>query len=789
MIRRTLVILVTAFLVARPLVLGEDPGMQAEFTDTSGTLLTLLWLGTAALWAFWRLLARQSENVSGANVGLWGGRTAGALVEVGLLVLVGLVFLSAAVAAHYRFPARLIAWEWFGLFVAFFVIRRLAENPAEQQGLFTVLLASAASLSAHAVWQSTVELPRLQRTVAANTLTLHQALVKENPALQPDDPFVEALRRRAQESNVFSTFAHPNSFAGYLVLLLPGLVGASVLAIRLREPAWRRVLAFCLALLTGVGLWLSHSRGAQLAAILVAVVVAAIAGRHYLLRHKGIALVALAFLVLGGFAVYASGWWSSLQGKDSASAAQRIFYWKTAGKIIRERPWLGVGPGNFGNAYTRLMDPAAGETIKDPHNFALEIAADYGVFALAAMLVTLGLFFATMIRGIMASPTVGQVALEGKPQENSPRWQYYVGGMLGLLLGFAIRAGDQPSAELVWEAVAAGLRSVVWFAAFGVLGDIIWPARARALALTAGVAALLANLCVSGGIGFPSVAGPMWTCVALGLATLGGLRPIAWTKPAAERTALQAALEFVPLPLFAALALAYYTYAFDPLTSAMGLFRSSAENARNFSKLISKRDSATAQNPIQYVTKGVIRPLEEALRYEPEDARFHSVLAGWYGRLWGMEQIAGTQTPQSLERSMNAAMKHALMSQKLDPEGRQGYFAEYQLRQLYFAPLLEKRAEVSKDQTAKRDWEKAAREQHQHAAKALRRYLPNDPNDPVLRFFISIALFQAGDADDAKGEAAAALRLDREAGIRATRRLTDPQRHDLIERVGDTSAP
>src|SRR5436190_2242442 len=54
LLRRYLLGLLTALIVARPFVLGEDPGILAPLTDTSNLVLTLLWMVAAVGWAAWR---------------------------------------------------------------------------------------------------------------------------------------------------------------------------------------------------------------------------------------------------------------------------------------------------------------------------------------------------------------------------------------------------------------------------------------------------------------------------------------------------------------------------------------------------------------------------------------------------------------------------------------------------------------------------------------------------------------------------------------------------------------
>src|SRR5207245_2539152 len=63
MFRRALLGFVTALIVARPLVLGEDPGIIIHrLTDASNLVLTLLWLAPAVGWAAWRMQAGRPHH-------------------------------------------------------------------------------------------------------------------------------------------------------------------------------------------------------------------------------------------------------------------------------------------------------------------------------------------------------------------------------------------------------------------------------------------------------------------------------------------------------------------------------------------------------------------------------------------------------------------------------------------------------------------------------------------------------------------------------------------------------
>src|SRR5205807_5343412 len=112
LLRRLLLGLVTALIVARPLVLGEDPGLLDHSSSATGLTLTLLWFLAAVGWAVWRAWSGEASWPVSA-------------VEGGLLAVVVAVMISAVGAASYKHPAWLIASEWFVFLIAFVLVRQL----------------------------------------------------------------------------------------------------------------------------------------------------------------------------------------------------------------------------------------------------------------------------------------------------------------------------------------------------------------------------------------------------------------------------------------------------------------------------------------------------------------------------------------------------------------------------------------------------------------------------------------------------------------------------------------
>jgi tetratricopeptide (TPR) repeat protein len=784
LLRRLLLVLVTALIVARPLVLGEEPGLATNLADPWGMVLTLLWLLAAVGWAAWRFWLRPSAQSRGqeeaAEHSLNPAHWHGGLVQKALLVTVALVFVSAELAADYKFPARLIAWEWFGLFVSFLVVRQLAVTPREQHGLFTVVLAGAVALSAQGIYQYCVELPS-NRRLAEDTEAFRASWAEENPGQEISERFLQQMRLRAMENNIFGPYAHPNSYAGFLDLWLPGLIGAVVVSRRMGAARWQTILTALCAILGLSALWLTHSRGALLGLAAagggVGLFVYSRLLRTYIVAVL-VGVVVLIGLIYGG---WRSGLLTTGMGKSGNTIAQRLEYWRTTWQMIRERPWLGVGPGNFGENYPRLMPASCEEKIKDPHNFALEMWATSGVFALVALLATLAAFFSQVVcelrRAGGGSPQIqSPQGVVAPPSPEEPvRWEFYLGGMFGLVLGFVLRVNTATPSTILTETYAAAVRSVVWFAAFALLERVVWTERGCVLALMTGIVALLLNLCVSGGIGFPSVAGLLWVAIALAL-NAAALRPVPWLSRAG-------AAMILPLPIFLGLFLGYGVYILYPVLASDDLVRKAVQAVAYYqserSKPPSEQAASIRDHPDLVIQKSVINRLKEAAQLTPDDARIYVQLAWGTNVLWELSQ---RKTRRELPLAENA-LRYGIKATQLDPRGAAGYLVQYQIR-IKYAELSEASAEALRknhgDPVAINEREYTAREQYKLAAGTLERFLPNDPHDAVLHYELWHAWSKAGDKKKAQEHGEKALELDKLVTMH-TRRLEDSQRKKLEE--------
>ncbi|HEX5269405.1 MAG TPA: hypothetical protein VFW33_02910, partial [Gemmataceae bacterium] len=374
-----------------------------------------------------------------------------------------------------------------------------------------------------------------------------------------------------------------------------------------------------------------------------------------------------------------------------------------------------------------------------------------GLFALLA----LGLALVSFFRRIL---TVVPEAWQHPPDEDGgTRWEFYEGAMAGLVIGFFLRALPAGPETIVAEAVDAGVRAVVWFAVFALIQDIRWTGATRVLACTAGVAALLLHLAVSGGFFVPGLAQPLFLLAAL---ALNGLpeRPIAVGRHFVGRV--------VPLALATGATLMFALQLFFPMTSAVTDDRSALIAGQKFLDVrsgvtLSGRDEKL--RPPVPVLAGIIGQVEDAIVSDPGNARYWADAADWYGTL--LEFPLGEKNWAEYRRR---GVQDALVAQQRDPLGEAGYLAESRLYQIAAAraPALDQRMDAVS-----------------RAPGPLLKLLETRKYDARLHYRLAVLLMGGGDLDAGRNRAALALQLD-EVTPTPERKLTDAQREQARRFVG-----
>ncbi len=403
-------------------------------------------------------------------------------------------------------------------------------------------------------------------------------------------------------------------------------------------------------------------------------------------------------------------------------------YWEATLRMIGDRPAWGCGPGNFKEYYTGYKLPAASEEVSDPHNFALEVAANAGLPALALLLALFTVFAWRTWRTVALPPEESYREIEaaraesGRPRVEENRtpppsalgpspsdalWWILAGGLVGYWLA------------LVWNLVFGfGLQDVqvivcTWGAAIVLAAMLPWirggvlPVGLIGLAVATQLVALLAV----GGISSGGVAGTLWLLLAVGTSAADRLGKKPLSLPGWNGWLVVVAL--------AALAYAQYQTSYEPFMTAQG-------------RVVEARRQLDKRDIVE--TKRQFTLAADADRWMAEPRRW---LARIGLELWRVKDRFGMHNRDGLtdfEHWSEEAERVDPLSSEIWLEVARGW------REIYAV-----------DHSAA------------HGEKAVatsRRTVELYPNSPLLQIELAETLEAAGHASDAKATAREALRLD-----------------------------
>ncbi len=199
-------------------------------------------------------------------------------------------------------------------------------------------------------------------------------------------------------------FGYPNAMAGFL--LLTG--GAALAAAQMHRGPLVRGAAMLAGAVSMLGLVLTRSRGAVLAAAVGLGLWALIHRKTWLSRRMwlwlgAIGLLAVLVVLSGASSGFLPGRFSLDGGSGDSSLRWRWHILRWTWTMVRQHPWWGVGPGAFPvalNQYQRLPY-VSGE---NPHNLYLELAAEYGLPAGLLAVLMLGGFLGRLASITMRAP-------------------------------------------------------------------------------------------------------------------------------------------------------------------------------------------------------------------------------------------------------------------------------------------------------------------------------------------------------------------------------------------------
>ncbi|HEY9724593.1 MAG TPA: O-antigen ligase family protein [Oscillatoriaceae cyanobacterium] len=190
-----------------------------------------------------------------------------------------------------------------------------------------------------------------------------------------------AVRIGTPDRRINSVMFHPNLFAGFLVLAL----GAG-LGLFHQIADWPRKAAYGTALgLVSLCLLLTASRAGWIGGAFLLVAYGVIVDRRWLLALLGGAVAAVT-----GFSHMIDGRLASLAVDSPGFDKYRLYAWASTLHMIHDRPLLGWGPGMWSYVYQTYRLPAETRHLPHAHDYYLQIAAEFGVPVMIALVLLVG---------------------------------------------------------------------------------------------------------------------------------------------------------------------------------------------------------------------------------------------------------------------------------------------------------------------------------------------------------------------------------------------------------------
>jgi O-antigen ligase len=231
-------------------------------------------------------------------------------------------------------------------------------------------------------------------------------------------------------------------------MTLGGILAMVLLATlpRLLPGAWRPRWFPLPWLVMLAGLAATYVRGAWLGFAGGAVTLGVLVRRGRLWLAAGLAVLVLAFAV-GPAGVRAR--FLSMADASDATIAERLRMFRSGVLIWRDHPWLGTGKGELRHVYARYAQPGSlRQRTSHVHNTPLQIAAERGVFALAAWIWIWVAFYRDAVGVLRRLPP------------DRPRARALTAGSLCAITGFLVTGlseysfGDSEVVMVAWALMA-----------------------------------------------------------------------------------------------------------------------------------------------------------------------------------------------------------------------------------------------------------------------------------------------------------------------------------------------
>jgi O-antigen ligase len=276
--------------------------------------------------------------------------------------------------------------------------------------------------------------------------------------LRPDWLMLGRVQSEQFGTRASGSFGIPNSFAGYLLLLLPA---AGVLACRRGATATARVWWMWVTSVLVIGFALTISRGAWLALGLAVVMFPLWVRRWRWRRRVTAAVVALgAVLVVGIVAGTAAPQVRERfeQVVEHSGEKTRRIVWRAAWRLFQEAPVWGTGAGSYNVLFEKHRPEGFPDEPQWAHNEFLNTLSDYGAVGFLLFFGACGLVVVRCRRG------------PREPGCATPDWlddPATTAGLAAGLLAFGLHLGVDfhfkiPALGMAFAAVAAMVVGRAW---------------------------------------------------------------------------------------------------------------------------------------------------------------------------------------------------------------------------------------------------------------------------------------------------------------------------------------
>ncbi|MEZ6134481.1 MAG: O-antigen ligase family protein [Pirellulaceae bacterium] len=305
-----------------------------------------------------------------------------------LLTLGCLAWLTAvAVAAGQENNPR-VAWYGFWQCIAlascYFSAQAVLANRHGRSAAILIVLMGCAATAVQGIYQVTIDFPANRAEYQADP---DKYLAQGELDAPAGSPLRKRFEDRLNSPEPLATYALANSLAVTLSAGLVLCVGMALTSLAANATGGASNHPLCRAAIVALATtllitwFLTRSRTAYLA-VLIAVgiwallAMAARRQRQQSLPWKRISLVVSG---LGVIVVIGIAWLAAndrlVLSEAAKSFAFRLEYWQATVDMIAEHSLFGVGLGNFQAYYPRYMLATASETVADPHNWFLDLAA------------------------------------------------------------------------------------------------------------------------------------------------------------------------------------------------------------------------------------------------------------------------------------------------------------------------------------------------------------------------------------------------------------------------------